>query len=81
MKRYGTTRYFRDEVLRKRSYLKLDWCIEIVENPVRAEVQPDGKIRYWGFVSELGGRALRVVMLADGQTIHNAFPDRDFSPG
>ena len=81
MKRYGTTRYFRDEVLRKRSYLKLDWCIEIVENPVRAEVQPDGKIRHWGFVSELGGRALRVVTLADGQTIHNAFPDRDFSPG
>jgi hypothetical protein len=81
MKRYETTRYFRDEVLRKRPYLKLDWCIEIVENPVRAEVQADGKIRYWGFVSELGGRALRVVTLADGRTIHNAFPDRDFSPG
>lgn len=46
MKRYETTRYFRDEVLRKRPYLKLDWCIEIVENPVRAEVQADGKIRW-----------------------------------
>jgi len=81
MKRYGTTRYFRDEVLRKRPYIKLDWCIEIVENPVRMEVQADGKVRYWGFVSELGGRALRVVTLADGRTIHNAFPDRDFPGG
>jgi hypothetical protein len=24
------------------------------------------------------GRALRVVTLADGETVHNAFPDRDF---
>jgi hypothetical protein len=24
------------------------------------------------------GRALRVVTLADGETVHHAFPDRDF---
>jgi hypothetical protein len=29
-------------------------------------------------VGELGGRALRVITLADGETVHNAFPDRDF---
>ena len=29
-------------------------------------------------LSELGGRALRVITLADGETVHNAFPDRDF---
>jgi hypothetical protein len=28
--------------------------------------------------AELGGRVLRVVTLADGKTIHNAFPDRNF---
>jgi hypothetical protein len=26
-------------------------------------------------------RWLRVVTLADGETVHNAFPDRDFDPG
>jgi len=29
-------------------------------------------------VPELGGRVLRVVTLADGVTLHNAFPDRRF---
>jgi hypothetical protein len=42
------------------------------------EVQDDGRIRHWGYVDELGKRALRVVTLADGVTVHNAFPDRDF---
>jgi len=27
-----------------------------------------------------GGRWLRVVLLADGETVHNAFFDRDFEP-
>jgi hypothetical protein len=28
--------------------------------------------------NETGERILRVVTLSDGETIHNAFPDRDF---
>jgi hypothetical protein len=31
-----------------------------------------------GMVPEFANRALRVVTLADGETVHNAFPDRDF---
>jgi hypothetical protein len=31
-------------------------------------------------VPELGGRYLRVITLADRTTIHNAFPDRGFTP-
>ena len=73
-----TTRYFEEQVLRKRPYIELVWCVRIVSDPVRRETQPDGRIRYWGYVPELGGRALRVITLADGITIHNAFPDRDF---
>ncbi len=46
--------------------------------PVRRELQQDGRIRHWGYVDELGGRALRVITLADGITVHNACPDRDF---
>jgi hypothetical protein len=30
-----------------------------------------------GYIPELG-RYLRVVALADGETVHNAFPDRNF---
>jgi hypothetical protein len=43
------------------------------------ERQPDGRLRYWAAIEELGGRILRVVTLNDGETIHNAFPDRDFA--
>jgi hypothetical protein len=74
-----STRYFDEQVLRKRPYLKPEWCDRIIAAPVRREVQPDGRIRYWGEVAELGGRYLRVVTLSDGVTIHNAFPDRNFA--
>ena len=73
-----TTRYFEEQVLRKRPYLQREWCTRIIARPVRRERQADGRIRYWGYVDELGGRALRVITLADGVTVHNAFPDRDF---
>jgi hypothetical protein len=73
-----TTRYFEEQVLRKRPYIRREWCDEILANPVRREVQPDGRVRYWGFIPELGERALRVVTLDDGETVHNAFFDRGF---
>lgn len=73
-----TTRYFRDQVLRKRPYIQMNWCEKILREPVARMVQPDGRIRFWGVVPEFGDRVLRVVTLADGETVHNAFPDRDF---
>ena len=73
-----TTRYYEEQVLRKRPYIRREWCARIVANPLRREVQSDGRIRHWGVVPELGGRVLRVVTLEDGEPIHNAFPDRDF---
>jgi len=33
---------------------------------------------YWGNIPEMGDRALRVITLEDGETIHNAFFDRNF---
>lgn len=73
-----TTRYFREHVLRKRPYIRLEWCQRILEEPLDKRVQEDGRIRFWGAVPELGERVLRVVTLEDGETVHNAFPDRDF---
>lgn len=72
------TRYFEEQVLRKRPYIQREWCERIVANPLKREVQSGGRIRHWGVVPEMGGRPLRVVTLEDGETIHNAFPDRDF---
>jgi hypothetical protein len=78
MPEYKFTAYFENEVLRKRSYLKKEWCINVVENPIRVEVQSDNRVRFWGKVDELDGRVIRVVTLADRVTIYNAFPDRGF---
>jgi hypothetical protein len=73
-----TTRYFEEQVLRKRPYIRREWCERIIRDPLKREEQPEGRVRYWGVVSDLGGRVLRVVTLEDGETVHNAFPDRNF---
>jgi hypothetical protein len=78
MKRYKFTEYFEKEVLRKRPYIKKDWCIKILENPVKVERQEKNRYRFWGYVQEMENRVLRVVTLEDKQTIHNAFFDRRF---
>jgi len=76
-----TTRYFEEQVLRKRPYLRREWCEEIIADPLKRQVQPNGRIRFWGIVKKLGGRVVRVVTLEDGETIHNAFLDRGFRFG
>jgi hypothetical protein len=77
---YRMTEYFRNDVLEKRPYIRLEWCVAAIEQPLRKERQSvDGRIRHWIFVPELD-RYLRVVTLDDGVTLHNAFPDRRFKP-
>ena len=78
MGKYKFTAYFENEVLRKRSYLKKEWCIRVIENPIKVEPQEGNRFRFWGFIDELNGRVLRVITLEDKITIHNAFPDRRF---
>jgi hypothetical protein len=74
------TDYFRNDVLVKRPYIRLEWCVSAIQRPVRREVQSDDqRIRYWIYVPELE-KYLRVVTLEDGVTLHNAFPDRRFKP-
>ena len=75
---YKYTAYFENEVLRKRPYLKKEWCIKVIENPIYVEVQGDTRVRFWGTVGEFGDRVFRVVTLADRITIHNAFLDSGF---
>ena len=63
-----------------RARIQLAWIQRVTDRPLREEVQPDGRIRRWGAVPELGGRALRVILLADGETVHTAFVDGKFRP-
>lgn len=56
------------------------WIMRAVLSPIRESVQTDGRIRRWCRVPEHGDRYVRVVLLADGETIHNAFFDRSFVP-
>jgi len=75
------TRYFEEQVLRKRPYLLRDWVNPILASPLRRIVQADGRVRFWGSVVDPRDgktRYLRIVTLADGETVHNAFFDRDF---
>jgi hypothetical protein len=76
-RRVKTTRYFDQIVLRRRPYLRFEWIELVLRSPEHVEVQPDGRMRRWGYIRALG-RYLRVVTLADGETVHNAFPDRRF---
>jgi len=78
VKEYEFTAYFENEVLRKRPYLKKDWCIQVIENPIRVEPQEKNRFRFWGVIDELEGVFLRVITLSDKMTIRNAFPDRGF---
>ena len=74
-----TIRYFEKDILgEKRSYIKREWCEKVLCNPEHTEVQKNGRIRYWGYIDELG-KYLRVVTLEDGETVHNAMPDRNFT--
>jgi hypothetical protein len=73
------TSYFQNDVMVKRPYIQVRWLEQVISAPLRREVQSDGRIRYWAWIDELN-RYLRVVTLEDGLTVHNAFPDRRFSP-
>ncbi len=76
-----TTRYFDEQVRRKRPYIELTWCAQVVAAPLHSEKQADGRLRFWGEVTppgETAPRYLRVITLEDGETIHNAFFDRSF---
>lgn len=72
-----TTHYYRTSVLKRRPYLRDAWIEYVLQHPISMEVQENGRIRFWAYIDALG-QYLRVVVEADGETVHNAFPDRGF---
>jgi hypothetical protein len=76
-----TTEYF--DVMRRRGDrvgIRDRWITRVVMHPQYERKQVDGRIRRWARIDEAGGRWLRVVVLADGETVHDAFFDRGFEP-
>ena len=76
-----TTQYF--DYTRKRpdrAGIKEDWIKFVIENSEKTETQSDGRIKKWAKISE-AGKYLRVILLEDGETVHNAFFDRSYKEG
>ena len=73
------TEYFQFMSRRKdRKDIKPEWIRRVVEEPEKRHIQADGRLRLWGKVPEAGNRYLRVILLEDGETVHNTFFDRGF---
>jgi hypothetical protein len=75
------TRYF--ESIRSRpdrAEIRDEWIERAIRAPLREAIQTDGRIKRWIEVPEMDSRYLRVVLLPDGETVHNAFFDRRFVP-
>ena len=76
-----TTRYFdATRVRRDRSDIQAVWIQRVIDQPEYQEIQADGRIRRWARIPEAGDKYLRVVLLSDTETVHNAFFDRGFKP-
>jgi hypothetical protein len=73
-----TTAYFRHTRKRRdRAWIRNEWIEQVLRTPVAMQIQTDGRVRRWAWIEE-ARKFLRVVTLADGETVHNAFFDRDF---
>jgi hypothetical protein len=62
-----------------RARIDIAWIEFVIQHPVKEIIQQDGRIRRWAPIPEAGGKYLRVVLLPDGKTVHNAFFDRGFA--
>ena len=75
------TKYFESIQSRPdRTIIKDEWIQFVIEFPEREYVQSDGRIRRWARIAEMEGKYLRVVLLQDSETVHNAFFDRGYRP-
>jgi hypothetical protein len=74
-----TTAYFAAICSRHdRRLIEDAWIELVVRAPEYEETQTDGRIRRWARIPEMNNRYLRVILLSDGETVHNAFFDRRF---
>jgi hypothetical protein len=75
-----TTRYF--EYARQRAdrqSIRDEWIEAAIKSPAKEQIQSDGRIRRWVYVQQ-EDKYLRVILLEDGETVHNAFYDWNYEP-
>jgi hypothetical protein len=60
-----------------REGIKEEWILDTISNPSKIVRQSDGRIRKWKYIEE-AGKYLRVILLEDGETVHNPFFDRGY---
>jgi len=72
------TQYFQHVRKRPdRATIRDEWIRYVLDHAAKTETQSDGRIRKWARIAETG-KFLRVIVLEDGETVHNAFFDRSF---
>ena len=60
-----------------RACIRDEWIQKAIENPLEIVIQSDGRIKKWVKIEEVK-KYLRVILLSDNQTVHNAFFDRNY---
>ncbi|MBZ0169716.1 hypothetical protein MELA_01867 [Candidatus Methylomirabilis lanthanidiphila] len=74
-----TTRYFDHVRMRPdRTIIRNEWIAEAIDHAIETRIQSDGRIEKRVFIKTVG-RYLRVIVLEDGETVHNAFFDRGYT--
>ena len=78
---FKKTNYFkhRREKIDRQS-IEDDWIEYVIRCPEKIAVQTDGRIRKWARIKAVD-KYLRVILLSDNETVHNAFFDRSFKKG
>jgi len=75
------TRYFQTVRQRPdRAMITDAWIERVIVSPEHETKQSDGRYRLWARIAEMDNRYLRVILLPDRETVHNAFFDRGFKP-
>ena len=73
------TRYFQYTRNRPdRRKIKDELTRQAIEEPIYERIQSDGRIRRWTKLKEVD-KVLRVILVSDGETVHNAFFDRSYN--
>lgn len=62
-----------------RKDIKLEWIEFVFYQPTFELKQPDGRIKKWAYINDVD-KYLRIIILDDNITVHNAFFDRNFKP-
>jgi len=75
---FHCTEYFKYTRKRKdRLSIKDEYIEYTLNNFEKEEMQSDGRIRRWAFIKE-ENKYLRIIILPDKITVHNAFYDRNY---